>query len=173
MNDDLAVPSRVTIYTDGACSRNPGPGGWAVLFILGDAVRYISGFDPHTTNNKMELYAAIVALRTLTKSTSVDLYTDSRYLQDGINNWVHSWQQKNWRTSSKKQVLNQDLWKELIRQARRHDVHWEWVRAHSTNPFNNFVDMLARNAISNRDGVDARINMSQLKASINGRQISR
>jgi ribonuclease HI len=146
--------SIVTIFTDGACSRNPGPGGWAALLSMRDRARFISGYDPHTTNNKMELLAAIAALKTLTKRAAADVYTDSRYVQDGINIWVHNWKRNNWKTSAKKPVLNRELWLELLELAEMHDVHWMWVRGHSTNRFNVFVDLLARTAIATRSGLD-------------------
>jgi ribonuclease HI len=158
-----------TIYTDGACSRNPGPGGWAVLFLLRDTARYLSGYEPHTTNNRMELYAAVIALQTLKKPTTVRLHTDSRYVHDGISKWVHSWQRKNWRTFSNKQVIHQDLWEELVEQTIRHRVEWEWVRGHSFNELNNFVDFLATQAIRERKGVDVRLNLSQLKGALYAR----
>jgi ribonuclease HI len=105
--------SAVTIFTDGACSHNPGPGGWAALLILRDTVRFISGYESHTTNNRMELSAAISALRTLKWRSDADVHTDSKYLQDGIKFWIHKWKRNNWRNASNKPVLNQDLWMAL------------------------------------------------------------
>ena len=163
----------VTIYTDGACSVNPGPGGWGVLLLARNKARYLSGHDPLTTNNKMELYAAIVALRTLTKSTRADLYTDSRYLVDGITNWVHSWKKNNWLTSSKKPVLNQDLWTVLIEENKKHDIQWNWVRGHSVDRFNSFVDFLATRAIVKRDQLDLKIDRDELEKALDTKQISR
>jgi ribonuclease HI len=170
--DHLDSEYRVIIYTDGACSRNPGPGGWAVLLVKGDTARFLSGFEPYTTNNKMELMAALMALRTLNKSTVADLYTDSRYLRDGINKWIHSWQKKNWLTYNNKPVANQDLWRELLVQNAKHEVHWKWIKAHASSKLNNFVDSLARQAISDRSGVDVRLDLSQLRGMLDGGQIS-
>jgi ribonuclease HI len=164
--------SIVTIFTDGACLNNPGPGGWAALLILRDTARFISGYEPHTTNNRMELFAAIAALKTLRRSAAANIYTDSKYLQDGISRWIHSWIQNKWRTKSNKPVLNQDLWVDLLELVKIHHVHWEWVRGHSTSQFNNFVDLLARGAISRRAGVDVKLSMRELEDILNGRQVS-
>ena len=164
--------SIVTIFTDGACSHNPGPGGWAALLILRGTVRFISGYERHTTNNRMELFAAIAALKTLTRSTEADVHTDSKYLQDGITRWIRGWIKNDWKTASKKPVLNQDLWIELLRQAETHHVHWSWVQGHSTNKLNNFVDLLARGAISRREGVDVRLSLSEFEDILDGRQVS-
>jgi len=157
------INSRVEIYTDGACSRNPGRGGWAALLIYGDMARYISGYNKHTTNNRMELNAAIEALRALKRPSHVILFTDSTYLRDGIQRWVHSWEKRGWRNSENKPVLNQDLWKDLLIEARMHHIEWKWVRGHDTNKYNNFVDELARIAISHRAGSDVRLPLLELE----------
>jgi ribonuclease HI len=171
MDTSNKAPS-VTIYTDGACSKNPGPGGWGVLLLARNKARYLSGYDPRTTNNKMEMYAAIVALRALTKPTRADLYTDSRYLVDGMTNWVHSWRKNNWQTYGKKPVLNQDLWMELIEESKKHDIQWNWVRGHSVDRFNSFVDFLATRAILKRDELDRKIDRDKLEEALDTKQIS-
>jgi ribonuclease HI len=137
----------VTIYTDGACSGNPGPGGWAALLIPEDdpdATERITGGDPHTTNNRMELTAALQALRTLKAPTRVQLHTDSKYLSKAFNEgWLDSWQSNNWQTSSNSNVKNQDLWKALLDEADRHQVDWIWVRGHADDALNIVADELA------------------------------
>src|ERR1700741_703030 len=160
--------SVVTIFTDGACSHNPGPGGWAALLIFRGTARFISGYERHTTNNRMELRAAIGALTTLTKSAEANVHTDSKYLQDGISRWIRGWIKNKWKTSGNKPVLNQDLWLELLSLVETHHVHWSWVRGHSTNKFNNFVDLLARGAISRREGVDVRLSLGELEDILDG-----
>jgi ribonuclease HI len=167
--DDL--DSVVTIFTDGACSFNPGPGGWAALLILRNTARFISGYEPQTTNNRMELFGAIAALRTLTRRSSAIVHTDSTYLRDGIERWVHGWKRNNWLTASRKPVANQDLWKDLVMLVAEHQVRWMWVKGHSENRFNNFVDSLARGAISRGSGVDLKVNMHQLEDILHGGQI--
>jgi ribonuclease HI len=163
--------SAITIFTDGACSYNPGPGGWAALLILRNTARFISGYESHTTNNRMELLAAISALKTLQRRSTANIHTDSLYLRDGINRWIHRWKKNNWRSSSNKPVVNQDLWTELSELADKHHIHWLWVRGHSTDRYNNFVDLLARGAISRRGGVDVRLGVSELEVILNDRQI--
>lgn len=158
--------STVNIFTDGACSHNPGPGGWAALLISRDTARFISGYQPETTNNRMELLAAISALKALARSTRVTIHTDSRYLADGIERWVHSWRRNNWLTASNKPVVSKDLWMELLELVAEHDVHWTWIRGHADNRFNNFVDQLARDAISNKSGVNEKVSLGDLEAII-------
>jgi ribonuclease HI len=136
------------IYTDGGCDPNPGPGGWAALLIHGETRKELSGYDPQTTNNRMELTAAIQALRALNKPASVKLYTDSQYLQRGIEEWMPKWLAKNWRGSSGP-VANQDLWKELLAAMAPHQVKWGWVRGHAGNPDNERVDWLVHQARKN------------------------
>jgi ribonuclease HI len=137
----------VTIYTDGACSGNPGPGGWAALLIPEDdpdATERLTGGDPHTTNNRMELTAALEALRALESPARVQLHTDSEYLSKAFNEgWLDSWQSNNWQTSSNSDVKNQDLWRALLEEADRHQVDWIWVRGHADDALNIVADELA------------------------------
>jgi ribonuclease HI len=135
---------RVTIYTDGACARNPGPGGWGVILMSGSHRKELSGGEPATTNNRMELMAAISALETLTKPARVDVHTDSEYVQKGISGWIKSWKRNGWRTSSKEAVKNADLWQRLDAAQARHEVHWHWVRGHAGHAENERADELAR-----------------------------
>lgn len=137
----------VEIFTDGACSGNPGPGGWGAILRFGDEERQLSGGEPDTTNNRMELLAAIRALETLKRPCRIVLTTDSQYVMKGVTEWMPVWKQNGWRTSSKKSVRNQDLWVELDRLLAEHDVHWEWVRGHAGHPENEQADYLARQAI--------------------------
>lgn len=134
----------VTIYTDGACSGNPGPGGWGVLLMYRGTEKELSGGEPLTTNNRMELTAAIVALETLKRPCKVDLYTDSQYVRSGITSWMHNWKQRGWKTSDRKPVKNEDLWRRLDEATGRHNVTWHWVRGHNGHPENERVDALAR-----------------------------
>ena len=133
----------VEIFTDGACRGNPGPGGWAALLRRGATEREISGGERETTNNRMELVAAIRALEALTKPCRVRLFTDSAYVRDGITRWIHKWRLNGWRTSDKKPVKNAELWQELVEAAEPHRVEWHWVRGHSGHPENDRVDALA------------------------------
>ena len=121
----------VEMFTDGACRGNPGPGGWAVLLRMGEKEREISGGEPLTTNNRMELLAAIRGLEALKRPCRVELHTDSIYVRDGITRWVHNWRQNGWRTSDKKPVKNAELWQELIDAAEPHRIDWRWVKGHS------------------------------------------
>ncbi|MEO0664786.1 MAG: ribonuclease HI [Pseudomonadota bacterium] len=136
-------------YTDGACSGNPGPGGWGVLLIAreGEAEvkrRELSGGEPETTNNRMELMAAITALETLDRPSQLTLVTDSSYVKDGINSWIHGWKARGWKTAAKKPVKNVELWQRLDEARARHDVTWEWVKGHAGHPENERADELAR-----------------------------
>lgn len=133
----------VTIYSDGACDGNPGPGGWAAVLSYGKHTREISGGEPATTNNRMELQAAIEALRALKEPCGVAFYTDSKYLKDGISNWVAGWKRRRWRTSDKKRVKNEDLWRQLDEAASKHAVTWHWVKGHAGNHPNERCDQLA------------------------------
>jgi len=135
---------RVAIWTDGACSGNPGPGGWGVILTFNGAEREICGGEPLTTNNRMELLAAISALETLTRPCAVDLHTDSQYVRQGVTGWVHNWKRNGWRTADKKPVKNDDLWKRLDAAAERHEVEWHWVKGHAGDPMNERADALAR-----------------------------
>ena len=140
----------VEIFTDGACSGNPGPGGWAAILRFGEVEKELSGGDPATTNNRMELMAAIAGLEALKRPCRVRLYTDSQYVRDGITRWLHSWKARNWRTADNKPVKNIDLWQRLDLAAARHDVEWIWVRGHAGHPENERADLLARAAIPPR-----------------------
>ena len=136
------LPS-VEIFTDGACRGNPGPGGWAALIRSGTREKEISGGEALTTNNRMELTAAIEALNALKRPCRVELHTDSNYVRDGITKWIHAWQRNGWRTADKKPVKNADLWQQLLDAAARHLVRWNWVKGHSGHPENDRVDALA------------------------------
>ncbi len=138
---------RVKIYTDGACSGNPGPGGWGAILRYQGAEKELSGFDPATTNNRMELKAAIEGIKSLKRSVKVDLYTDSQYLRDGITKWLSKWKENNWRLSNKQPVKNQDLWEALEFQIQSHTIDWHWVKGHAGHPENERADALARQAI--------------------------
>ena len=138
---------RVQIYTDGACSGNPGPGGWGAVLAWGSHRREISGGDPDTTNNRMELMAAIRALEALTRPVSVDLHTDSTYVRDGITRWIRNWERRGWVTAAGTPVRNAELWRRLQEAALPHDVRWHWVKGHAGHPENEQADALARGAI--------------------------
>ena len=137
----------VEIFTDGACSGNPGPGGWGVILRYGGHKKEMHGGEAWTTNNRMELMAAIQALEALTRSTQVTLYTDSVYLRDGIVKWVDTWKVNGWRTANKKTVKNVDLWQRLVSASGRHRVEWIWVKGHAGHPENERADALARRGI--------------------------
>ena len=137
----------VEVHTDGACSGNPGPGGWGAILIFGDTQKELSGGEAFTTNNRMELMAAISALEALKRPCRVRVYTDSLYVQKGISTWIHDWQRRGWRTADKKPVKNVDLWQELAALAAKHEVEWHWLRGHSGHPENERADALARGAI--------------------------
>lgn len=139
---------QVEVYTDGACSHNPGPGGWGVVLIYGPHIKELSGFEPHTTNQRMELTAAIKGLEQLKERTRVRLYSDSAYLINGFTlGWIDNWQENGWRNSRGDPVSNSDLWKALIELSRKHEIEWIKVKGHSTNKWNNHCDELARQAI--------------------------
>lgn len=139
--------TEVEIWTDGGCRGNPGPGGWAALLIAGAREKVISGAEPETTNNRMELMAAIRALETLKRPCIVQLYTDSEYLKRGVTEWLPAWKQRGWKTAARKAVKNEDLWRELDALNARHQVRWHWVRAHSGIVNNERVDGLVNAAI--------------------------
>jgi ribonuclease HI len=145
---DVRGNDRVTIHTDGACSGNPGPGGWGVILQWGGHTRELKGGEAHTTNNRMELMAAIVALEALKRPCDVDLHTDSEYLRQGITDWISGWKRNGWRTAARKPVKNVDLWQRLEAAAGRHAVHWHWVRGHAGHDLNERADELAREAIA-------------------------
>lgn len=137
----------VEVFTDGACSGNPGPGGWGAILRWNGSEKELSGGAPETTNNRMELMAAIVALESLTRPVTVKLYTDSQYVKDGITQWIAGWKKNGWKTAARKPVKNEDLWRRLDDARQRHQVSWHWVRGHDGHPENERVDELARNAI--------------------------
>ena len=135
---------QVTVYTDGACSGNPGPGGWASILEYGEVSRELSGGEANTTNNRMELTAVIAALRALNQSCEVDLYSDSKYVIDALEKgWVYQWKRNGWRKKDRKPALNPDLWEQLLEQLARHTVRLHWVKGHAENEYNNRCDELA------------------------------
>ena len=145
---------RITAYTDGACSGNPGPGGWGVVFRACDdsgtliKERSLSGGDAHTTNNRMELMAAITALETLTRKSEMTIVTDSVYVKDGVTKWLAGWKRNNWRTAAKKPVKNVDLWRRLDTAVADHLIHWKWVKGHAGHEQNEKADALAREGMA-------------------------
>jgi ribonuclease HI len=143
----MASMPEVEIFTDGACSGNPGPGGWGAILRYGDTEREIAGGETMTTNNRMEMTAAIEALTALKRPCRVRLYTDSTYVRDGIMRWLPQWKARGWRTADKKPVKNVDLWQRLDAAAAPHEIEWIWVRGHAGHPENERADMLARGAI--------------------------
>ncbi|WP_339852052.1 ribonuclease HI [uncultured Nisaea sp.] len=138
---------RVEIYTDGACSGNPGPGGWGAILRYGDTEKELSGGEKETTNNRMEMMAAITSLESLTRPMHVDIYTDSTYVRDGITKWIHGWKKRGWRTADKKPVKNMELWQRLEAAVERHEIEWHWVKGHAGHPENERADELARLAV--------------------------
>jgi ribonuclease HI len=139
--------NRVELYTDGACSGNPGPGGWGALLRYKTTERELSGAELDTTNNRMELMAAIEGLKAIKRTCHVDLYTDSKYVMQGVTEWLDGWKAKGWKTADKKPVKNQDLWMLLDEQVNRHSISWHWVKGHAGHVENERVDELARQAI--------------------------
>lgn len=139
---------KVCIYTDGACSGNPGPGGWAALLRYGSEEKIITGGEQWTTNNRMEITAAIHGLIALRIPCQVDLFTDSQYVRLGITQWIHGWQKRNWRTADNGFVKNKDLWCKLTELTQQHQLQWHWVKAHNGNSDNERVDLLAKKALS-------------------------
>lgn len=139
--------AKVLIYTDGACRGNPGPGGWGAILKTGEHERALSGAERLTTNNRMELWAAIAALRALTRPCDVDLVTDSQYLRRGITEWLAQWKRRGWLTAGRKPVANVDLWQQLDEAAAIHKINWRWVKGHSGDPGNERADQLANEAI--------------------------
>ena len=137
----------VVIYTDGACSGNPGPGGWGAILMHGASEKELSGGEPATTNNRMELMAAIQALEALKKPCKVELHTDSTYVMKGISEWIHAWKRRGWKTADGKPVKNDDLWRRLDEARSRHDVSWRWVKGHAGHELNERADMLARSGL--------------------------
>jgi ribonuclease HI len=141
---DTLIQTPVIIHTDGACSGNPGPGGWGAILTFGDREKELFGGEKHTTNNRMELMGAIVALESLTRPCPVVLYTDSQYVQKGISEWIHGWKKRGWKKSDGMPVINADLWQRLDLAAQSHKVDWRWVRGHNGDPMNERADELAR-----------------------------
>lgn len=138
----------VVIYTDGACSGNPGPGGWGVIMMSGPHRKEISGGEANTTNNRMELFAAIAALEALKGPSQVDLHTDSSYLRNGITQWIHGWKRNGWRTADRKPVKNAELWQRLEEATHRHQITWHWIKGHAGQPENERADELAREGMA-------------------------
>lgn len=151
MNDNNA-PTRVEIFSDGACSGNPGPGGWGTIIRYGAHEKELSGYAAETTNNRMELTGAIAGLEALNRPCRVHLTTDSEYLKKGMTEWVDSWVRRGWKNSQKKPVANRDLWERLLELAAQHEVEWHWVRGHAGHPENERCDVLAREAIRTGGG---------------------
>ena len=147
MGDEITKPS-ITIYTDGACSGNPGPGGWGAILISGAHRKEINGGEAHTTNNRMELLAAINALEALKRPSHVDLHTDSQYVKNGIMSWIHGWKRNGWKTADKKPVKNAELWQRLDDVADLHEITWHWVKGHAGHPENERADELARQGMA-------------------------
>ena len=139
----------VIIYTDGACRGNPGIGGWGALMSYKEEVKELYGGEVDTTNNKMELRAVIEGLNILKEPCSVKVFTDSKYVMEGINSWIHNWKKNNWKTANKKDVKNKDLWIQLDKLVSKHNISWEWVKGHSGNPGNDKADELANRGIEN------------------------
>jgi ribonuclease HI len=139
---------RLTLFTDGACSGNPGPGGWGAILVWGEHRKDLSGGAPETTNNRMELTAAIEGLEALTRGCAVDLHTDSQYLRNGITSWIHGWKRNGWKTADKKPVKNEDLWRRLDAAIARHDITWHWVKGHAGDTMNEAADLLARQGMA-------------------------
>jgi len=140
-----ALP-QVEIFTDGACKGNPGPGGWGVVLRMGATEKELSGGEPLTTNNRMEMMAVVQALSALKRPCAVTLSTDSRYVMDGLTKWVHGWQKNGWKTADRKPVKNADLWQALLAAARPHQIAWRWVKGHAGHPENERADKLASDA---------------------------
>ena len=140
--------SEITIYTDGACSGNPGKGGWGAIIILSDEKKYLSGFKALTTNNQMELTATIESLKSIVEPSNIKLYTDSQYVKNGITSWILNWKKNGWKTANKKPVANKDLWLELDKYVEYHSVNWFWVKGHSGDRYNEIADDLAVKAMN-------------------------
>ena len=146
--DLSSAPDIVDIYTDGACSGNPGPGGWGALFVHRRTEKEVCGGEPATTNNRMELRAAIEAISALKRPSRVRLHTDSVYVRDGITQWIHGWKRNGWRTAQRKPVKNVDLWEALDAALQPHDIEWRWVKGHAGHPENERADQLARDGMA-------------------------
>ncbi|MDR2450808.1 MAG: ribonuclease HI [Candidatus Accumulibacter sp.] len=151
----MAAEPRVTVFTDGACRGNPGPGGWGALLLAGTAEKELWGGEADTTNNRMELTAVIRALEAMKRPVSAQIHTDSQYVQKGISQWIHRWKKNGWRTADRKPVRNADLWQRLDALCGRHDVAWVWVRGHAGHPGNERADRLANRGIDDLLGASA------------------
>ena len=139
------------IYTDGACSGNPGPGGWAVIILANNEIKEMfSGSEKNTTNNQMELLAPIKAIQKFKKKSEISVFTDSTYVKDGMTTWIKQWEKNGWKTASKKPVKNKELWKKLKNLSSKHSIKWIWVKGHAQDKYNNLVDELAQGAIKNK-----------------------
>ncbi len=160
MSEHSSDAKTVQIHTDGACLGNPGPGGWAALLRCNGREREVSGGDPATTNNRMELMGAIMALETLTAPSTVVLHTDSQYVRQGITEWMKNWVRRNWKTAGGDPVKNRDLWERLHAAAQRHTIEWKWVKGHSGDPHNDRVDVLARDEALKLRGAGSRASVA-------------
>ena len=145
---DEAETKRVTVHTDGACSGNPGPGGWGAILAYGGVEKELCGGEPETTNNRMELTAACAALEALKRPCTVDLWTDSQYVKGGITGWIHNWKRNGWKTADRKPVKNADLWERLEAARLKHQVTWHWVKGHAGHDLNERADELARRGMA-------------------------
>ncbi len=148
MSETSANRPHIVVYTDGACSGNPGPGGWGAILMSGTHRKEIKGGEEHTTNNRMELMAVISALESMKYHSDVELWTDSQYVKNGITAWIHSWKRNGWKTADKKPVKNAELWQQLDAARARHKIEWKWVKGHAGHPENERADELARAAIA-------------------------
>lgn len=148
MAEGASARKQVRLYTDGSCHGNPGPGGWAAILEFGDKVRELTGNDPATTNNRMEMMAVLEGLRALKEPCRVEVWTDSRYVVDGMKSWLVGWKKRGWKTASKQPVKNEELWRALDEAATRHAIQWNWVKGHAGHPQNERCDQLANEAIA-------------------------
>ncbi len=146
------MTNNVILYTDGACRGNPGPGGWGAYLKYGQAEKKLKGFEQQTTNNRMELSAVIHGLRALSRSCQVELKTDSKYVLQGVTEWLSGWKKNGWKTAAKKPVKNVDLWQALDKELSRHKINWHWIKGHSGEPGNEMADLLANQAIDQHTG---------------------
>lgn len=146
------MTNNVVLYTDGACRGNPGPGGWGAYLKYGDVEKKLKGYDQQTTNNRMELSAVIYGLKQLSRSCQIELKTDSKYVLQGVTEWMPGWKKNGWKTAAKKPVKNVDLWQVLDKEVSRHTINWQWVKGHSGDPGNEMADLLANQAIDQHTG---------------------